>query len=310
MTKFFLNFILTISFFSINAQPVKIDTVITSKDLYEIVSVLSSDKMNGRYTGSKEIDSAALYISKKFEEAGLYPVAGNNYYFQDFKVATKNGEVKATNIVGVIPRKDTTQDSIIIICAHYDHIGNGNLGAMKKDRNDNIYNGANDDAAGVAALIEIAKYYSILKENKYAILFIAFSAEEWGLIGSKYENEMLNSNLLKAVINMDMIGRPISKKMQKCMVISDNSTSIIKQLNESLNDVNKFFIEDQYPLEFLNSRADHASFPNCKNAFTLICTSPNDEFYHSPKDSIETINFPFLLKTTLNIAEACRLFIK
>ena len=107
-----------------------------------------------------------------------------------------------------------------------------------------------------------------------------------------------------------MLGRPMSKKIEKCMVISNNSNSIIKKLNKNLKIDKKYFIEDQYPLDNMNVRADHASFPRCKNAFTLICTSPKDEFYHAPDDTIETIDFPFLTKTVINIAEACRIFIK
>jgi Peptidase family M28 len=102
----------------------------------------------------------------------------------------------------------------------------------------------------------------------------------------------------------------MSQRNEKCMVISNNSSSIIKKLNRNLKTTKKYFIEDQYPLENMNSRSDHASFTKCKNAFTLISTSPKDEFYHAPGDTIDTIDFPFLLKTTLNIAEACRVFIK
>ena len=312
--KILLNIIIYFFYFSGSAQDNTINNsagIITKNALFEVISFLASDKMNGRYVGTKEIDSAAKYIAIKFEEAGLFPIVENNNYFQDFTITTNHGDVvKATNVIGIIPPKNTTQDSIVIISAHYDHIGNGINGGMKDDATDNIYNGANDNAAGVAALIEIAKYYTILNENKYAIVFIAFTAEEWGLVGSRYEGQFLNNSLIKAVVNIEMIGRPMDKKKEKCMVISDNSNSIIKKLNQKLNLSNKYFIEDQYPLENLNVRADHASFPKCKNAFTLICTSPKDQYYHAPDDTIDTIDFPFLLKTILNIAEACRIFIK
>jgi Zn-dependent M28 family amino/carboxypeptidase len=313
MIKILLHFIFSFLYLSALAQSDYINEAsktITKNALYETIFFLASDTMKGRNTGTKEIDSAAQYIANKFEEAGLFSIAENNDYFQDFIITTSKGGVKATNVMGVIPRKDTTQDSIVIISAHYDHIGNGNNGAMKTNVSDSIYNGANDNASGVASLIEIAKYYTLLNENKYAIVFIAFTAEEWGLVGSRYESGLLNSSLIKAVINLDMIGRPINKRFQKCMVVTNNSGPIIKKLNKTLQTTKKYFIEDQYPLENLNLRADHASFPNCKNAFTLICTSPKDEFYHAPDDTIDTIDFPFLLKTTINIAEACRAFIK
>jgi Zn-dependent M28 family amino/carboxypeptidase len=313
MIKFLFNTILNLLYFSAFAQPNVINnatSVITKSALFETISFLASDKMNGRYTGSKEADTVAKYIANQFEKIGLFPVVGNDNYFQNFTIKTDRAEIKASNVMGIIPRKDTTENSIVIISAHYDHIGNGANGAMKIDSNDNIYNGANDNAAGVAALLEIAKYYTQLDENKYTIIFIAFAAEEWGLLGSTYESKILNSSLIKAVINIDMIGRPMSKNLEKCMVVSNNSAFIIKKLNKYLKRAKNFFIEDQYPFENLNSRADHASFPKCKNAFTLMSTSANDEFYHAPNDTIDTIDFPFLTKTVINIADACRIFIK
>jgi Zn-dependent M28 family amino/carboxypeptidase len=313
MIKFLFNIVLVFFCFSASAQSniTNNDTsIITRNSLFETISFLSSDKMKGRFTGTIEVDSAAEYIARKFEEVGLYPIINNKYYFQDFIIPTNKGNVKATNVMGIIPRKDSTQDSIIIISAHYDHIGNGNIGAMKTIPEDTIYNGANDNAAGVAAIIEIAKYYNLLNENKYNVLFIAFAAEEWGLVGSNFENSLLDGVPIKAVINIDMIGRPMSRNNKKCMVISDNSRKIIKVLNNSLKSNVKFFIEDQFPLEYLNKRADHASFTSCKNSFTLTCTSPKDEFYHAPNDTIETLDFSFLAITVKNIAEACRVFIK
>ena len=135
MLKFLLNIVVYFLYFTAPAQTDTINTaanIITRNALFQTISVLASDKMNGRYTGTKEVDSAAKYIATKFEEVGLFTAAENNNYFQDFTITTNSGKlVKATNVMGIIPRKDTTQDSIVIISAHYDHIGNGNIGAIR-----------------------------------------------------------------------------------------------------------------------------------------------------------------------------------
>lgn len=305
-----INFIFIFFYHLVSAQSIILDSTILRDSLWTSISFLASDKLKGRYTGTKESTLAATYIANKFESAGLYSVIGNDNYFQYFTITTNHGDVKATNVMGILPAKDSLMDSIVIMSAHYDHIGRGNIGAKKTNNKDNIYNGANDNAAGVAAIIEIAKYYSSLNENTYNIVFIAFDAEEWGLLGSEVETKFLNTSLIKAVINLDMIGRPISNTIKKCMVISEESKPIITALNNSSIGENNYFIADQFPSENLLKRTDQASFSDCKKAFTLICSAPDDKYYHSPNDTIETIDFPFLTKAVINIAEACRIFIK
>jgi Zn-dependent M28 family amino/carboxypeptidase len=305
-----LNFIFLFFYHSASAQSIIIDSTQLKDSLCASISFLASDKLKGRYTGTKESTLAATYIANKFENAGLYSVLSNDNYFQHFTITTNRGDVKATNVMGILPSKDSMMDSIVIISAHYDHIGRGNIGAKKSNFKDNIYNGANDNAAGVAAIIEIAKYYSSLNENKYGIVFIAFDAEEWGLLGSEVETKFLNTSLIKAVINLDMIGRPINTSTKRCMVIGEKSPQVIAKLNSSSIKELNYFISDQFPHDNMKNRADHASFNDCEYAFTLICSSPNDEYYHAPNDTIETIDFPFLTTTVMNIAEACRIFIK
>jgi Zn-dependent M28 family amino/carboxypeptidase len=310
MIKNFMCLILQFFFVSLFAQSKLIDSVSLTNSLYNSISFLSSNKLKGRFTGTKESKEAASYIADKFENAGLYQLKENDRYFQHFTINTNNGDVSAINVMGILPSKDSLMDSVLLITAHYDHIGHGKIGAMKSSFKDNIYNGANDNAAGVAAIIEIAKYYSYLSENKYDIIFIAFDAEEWGLLGSEVETKFLNTSLIKAVINLDMIGRPIDTKTKKCMVVSEKSKQIISKLNGASIKNHNFFISDQFPGDNMINRTDQASFNDCEYSFSLVCSSPNDEYYHAPNDTIETIDFPFLTTTVMNIAEACRIFVK
>ena len=287
-----------------------IDSIITTTSLYNNIKILSSDSLKGRKTGTQGADDAAVFIANKFRKAGLLISAGNDGYFQHFFIQSQEKRTYTKNVIGVLPGT-TASEKIIIICAHYDHLGSGinPYGAVTTEFNDTIYNGANDNASGVAVLIEMAKYYAAIRENKYTIVFIAFSAEEWGLVGSRYLSQNMDKKLLKAVINFDMLGRPFNEKEKSCMVIGADADKKIRLLNSSLLPGTAFFIRDQFPLQHLDERMDHASFSFCKNAFSITAATDKDEFYHSPDDEISTIDFDFLTQTAKNIAVACGVFI-
>jgi len=102
----------------------------------------------------------------------------HRYLFRSFS----NLEYDGINVMGALKGNESA-DSIVVFSAHYDHIGMDQPGYYVED---SVYNGANDNASGVSTIIELAKYYSALKGNKYTILFIAFSGEEMGLLGSEY----------------------------------------------------------------------------------------------------------------------------
>lgn len=294
--------------YTVHSQP--IDSIITTSSLYNNIQILSSDSLQGRGTGTQGEHNAAVFIADKFRKAGLSFSAGNDSYFQHFFIQSGGKRSYTKNVIGILPGT-TTSEEVIIMCAHYDHLGSGiaPYGAVTTDFKDTIFNGANDNASGVAVLMEIANYYAAIRENKYTILFIAFSAEELGLIGSKYLSENMDKKLLKGVINFDMLGRPFNKKQKSCMVIGADANKIIRLLNSNLLPGAHFFVRDQFPLQHLNERMDHSSFSFCKNAFSITAATDNDEFYHSPHDEINTLDFGFLTQTTKNIAIACKALI-
>lgn len=210
-------------------------------------------------------------------------------------------------MLGAIKGIDST-DTVVIFCAHYDHIGEKTV--VLKNEKDSIYNGANDNASGVALLIELAKYYTALKINRYTIIFIAFSGEELGLLGSAYTASNMNQNLVHAVINFDMVGRPADSFKKNCMVIAENSKPIMKKLNAEIGFKKVFFVADRYPEEFLFTRSDHYSFDKVANRIFFTASAPKDQYYHTLKDELKTIDFDFLFTATKNIAIACKIFIK
>ncbi|MCX2741109.1 M28 family peptidase [Pontibacter anaerobius] len=172
------------------AQRSKPDAALLLRD----VKVLSADSMQGRRSGSEGNLMAQEYILKRFREIGLKPF--NNSYKQHFEIDTKRAKVpEATNLIGYIPGKS---DKAIIVTAHYDHIG---------QRDGEVYNGADDNASGVGALLAAAAYFA-KHPPKHTIIFAALDGEELGLQGAKafLDNPPVPLHKILLNVNMDMLG--------------------------------------------------------------------------------------------------------
>lgn len=158
------------------------------------VKVLSADSMQGRLSGTEGNLMAQEYILKRFEEVGLQPFNGS--YKQHFQINTKRAQVEqATNLIGYIPGKS---DKVIVVTAHYDHVG---------QRDGEIYNGADDNASGVGALLAAAAHFS-KHPPKHTIIFAALDGEELGLSGAKafLEQPPVPLQHILLNVNMDMLG--------------------------------------------------------------------------------------------------------
>jgi len=295
--------------FTSTSQSTLIDSIITKASLEYTVSALANDSMKGRFTGMPETIKAANFIASRFETAGLKTLAGNDkffsYYPLKFLVDDKIELVDAINVIGAI-RGMGSPDTVVIFCAHYDHKG-VNRAAFRSQ--DSVFNGANDNASGVALLIELAQYYVAIKNNRYTLVFIAFSGEELGLLGSAYTVSNMDQSYVHAVINFDMVGRPIDKWTKQCMVVAEEPKPVIKKLNARIYPQKGFFMDDNYPEQNLFRRSDHYSFNKVKNKIFLTTSSPYDIYYHTVKDEFNTIDFDFLLLATKNIALGCEIYL-
>ncbi len=197
--------------------------VFSSKRMMETIEYLASDELKGRAIGTKEIDDAADYIAKKFEEYGLQPGSDDGTYFQTWtqNVLDKK-DVKLKNVVGIIPGTNPKLSEAVVISAHYDHLGLGNPGA-KKGNEGKIHNGADDNASGVAVMLEIAKTLGKTAKPARTIIFVAFTAEESGLIGSRYfvaNYKKFTIEKILANLNLDTVGRLFENKL---MVLNSNT---------------------------------------------------------------------------------------
>lgn len=172
--------------------------------LLEDVEILSSDVYKGRQTGTIENQMAANYIIGRFKKIGVSPFRGT--FKQSFTFKSKLAKtIYGNNIIGQIPGK--TND-VIVISAHYDHVG---------IKNGLIYNGADDNASGIGGLLAIASYYQKNKP-KHTLIFAAFDAEEMGLEGAKafVSNSKNQLSKVKMNINMDMISHNDKGELYVC----------------------------------------------------------------------------------------------
>jgi len=189
MKKIVLISALVVGSFAVSAQEIKLD----KKQLLHDVQVLAADSMEGRLSGSEGNAKAQAYIEKRFKQVGLKPFKGN--YKHHFKLEGRGVVVdKATNLIGYIPGKS---DKAIVITAHYDHVG---------VRDGKIFNGTDDNASGVGALLAAASYFKKHKPD-HTLIFAALDGEELGLKGANafLENPPVPLENILLNVNMDML---------------------------------------------------------------------------------------------------------
>ena len=263
------------------------------KNLKKYVYYLSDDRMKGRGTGSKQNLKAAKFIRKEFKKFKLQPL-GNDGFFQEFdakirKVKVPDSIRKARNVIGFL---DNHAEKTIVIGAHYDHIGEGKQGSsLAKNSFGMIHNGADDNASGVAGLLELARYYSQNNiQEPVNFLFIAFGAEELGLVGSRYfvRNPTYDLGKILWMLNMDMIGR-LNKKSGVSIIgfgTSPAFESIFKDINTK--DFVKFYTGYEG-----KGGSDQTSFYE-KNIPVLFFHTGGHEDYHKPTDDAPKVDFESL----------------
>jgi aminopeptidase N len=187
---------------------------IFSRDrLLEHVNWLAAPEREGRGMGSGGLEASAEYIAAQFAEIGLEPAGDEGSYFQTFTANTgpDGGPHDIRNVIGYLPGSNPDfADQAALITAHYDHLGRGWPDERAQAEPGAIYYGADDNASGVAVLIELARAYAEESAPPRSLVFVAFSGEEAGLLGSAYYVEHPSPAPLEGiigVINMDTVGR-------------------------------------------------------------------------------------------------------
>ena len=289
MKKLTFVFFVLVSVF-LNSQT--INEISVKKHLY----TLANDSMQGRKAGSPGIEKAAKYIELQFSEIGLKPFE-NSSFRQSFKHINSRSEKKEEldlfNIIGLL-EGTSLKEEFVVISAHYDH-----LGQIEGGKGDLVFNGANDNATGVAAMIMLAEYFKKAKINKRSILFVAFTAEEMGLIGSNYFGKTISAESIIAGVNIEMIGKesPFGPKTAWLTGFKRSTFGEIIQKNLSSSEYRLY--PDPYKDFRLFFRSDNASLARLGVPAHTFSTSPMDKDldYHQLSDEVETLDVKIITET-------------
>jgi Zn-dependent M28 family amino/carboxypeptidase len=280
---------------------------ITPESLKTNLTVIASDEMEGRETGSEGQKQAGRYIIEQYKNAGIPFPKGATSYYQPIPAAYLNAKYNETlsdseNIWAFIEGSEKP-DEIVVLSAHYDHVG------IKKGE---IYNGADDDGSGTVGLIEVAKALQKAKNDgfgpKRSVLILHVTGEEHGLHGSRFysENPLFPLKNTVADVNIDMIGRRdefhTDSNNYVYVIGSDYLSSDLYAICE---EVNKEFIglnldykyNDKKDKNRFYYRSDHYNF--AKNGIpSVFLFNGTHADYHKPTDTVDKIEFDALAKRT------------
>jgi len=293
MKKLVFLFVL-IGFLSCENEP-----KVAENKIKDDVSFLADDKLEGRQTGTQGELLAADYISNRFKAIGLQS-KGTEAYLQPFSFKPKtdphkevefttnaDSTITGNNVIGFI---NNNAKSTIVIGAHYDHLGFGGEGSLYREKDKAIHNGADDNASGVAVMLNLASRLKVKNDlakikDKNNYLFMAFSGEEMGLLGSNYfsKNPTIDAESINYMINMDMVGR--MKPDSSLAVYGTGTSPIFKQTLKSNNDKFKL-VENESGV----GPSDHTSFYLIDIPVLHFFTGQHED-YHKPGDDSDKLNY-------------------
>ncbi len=276
---------------------------IAGKSLLENIEFLSSDELKGRKTGSEGNAAARAFILEQFKIIGLETHYTDFQQEFNFENRRENKTYEdAVNIVGFVA--GSSSKKLIVITAHYDHVGIGRPNAEE----DSIYNGADDNASGTAALIELAKYF---KKNRpeHSMIFAALDGEEMGLQGAKalIKNFPFPMEQIVLNINMDMISRNEKGELYASGAYYNPSLKLILEQAAAESTPKLLFGHDEPNTGRDNwtQSSDHGPFFSA-NVPHLYFGVEDHVDYHKPSDSFENIDQQFYVNA-VNLILKCTL---
>lgn len=201
------------------------------------------------------------------------------------------------NVVGMLPGRRS--DEIVLFSAHYDHVG-----ILPSVDGDSIANGANDDASGTTAIIELARYFAARAPQERSLMFAAFTAEELGGIGSAYFSRHIDPDQIVAMLNIEMIGKPATDRPNAAWVTGWDRSDLGRILARGVQGTRYTFYADPYPAENLFYRSDNASLARLGVPAHSMSTTPIDvdTDYHQVTDEVETLDLDHMTGTIRAIA--------
>ncbi len=255
----------------------------------ETVRYLADGALEGRLAGSPGAHCAGEYIAERFAQIGLEPAGENGSYFQELPLASSINphapSGKGRNVIGLLRGDDPSlAGEVLIIGAHYDHLGRGPFGSLEPD-SDEIHNGADDNASGVATMLDAAERLASRFRLARTVIFVAFTGEEFGLLGSAHyaRNPTWPLDDTVAMLNLDMVGRlddgsvivyGIGTAVEWDQMVSEAAATV---------GVDVAFHETGY------GPSDHTSFYSQAIPVLHFFTNVHGD-YHKPSDDVEKID--------------------
>jgi Zn-dependent M28 family amino/carboxypeptidase len=258
--------------------------------LKQTVETLSAPSMQGRGVGTDGLQQSAELIRAAFRSAGLKSGAADGSFFQQFPYTDKSSgkEISLRNIIGILQPADASVRETIVVGAHYDHLGSGPAFSLAKgEQKHSLHPGADDNASGVALLLELARHIAAVGPDVgKRIVFIAFSGEEEGELGSKYYVAHPLGPLADTItmINLDMVGRVRENIIGIAGNKSGDAFNAVLDQAATTSHLTIMRAGDEYPDD-----SDHGPFAAAGVPFLYICSGSHDD-RHTPGDTADKIN--------------------
>lgn len=291
---------------------VTVETINESEDFREALNTYRNDDRSSiitvseahsewfsRYRGYYSRANRTLDIDQKPND--LFVLTNDRVRSANVEIFNKIETQPLANVVGKIPGQ--TEDEILLFSAHYDHIG-----VVNPVEEDSVANGANDNASGVAAVIELARYFSKGPKPERTLYFVGFTAEETGGFGSRYFSEQIDPDKISAMVNIEMIGKPAVEGGNTAWITGYGLTSFGRIFDENAPEDFDFYA-DPYPNQNLFYRSDNATLARLGVPAHTISTTPIDvdQDYHQVSDEFSTINIEHTTNTIRAIARVSEL---
>ncbi|MEW6742009.1 MAG: M20/M25/M40 family metallo-hydrolase [Planctomycetota bacterium] len=280
----------------------RLEPVFDVRPLMGTVNALASDELEGRGVGTAGLDQAGDFIAERFAEYGLEAGGDEGSYFHAWvEPEGPRGEpVTLRNVIAVLrgARKEWEQQSVVV-GAHYDHLGRG-WPDVRSGMEGQVHNGADDNASGVAVLLEVARLLAAESHPERTIVFVAFSGEEWGLKGSReYVRSMERWPVRDALamINLDTVGRLQGKKLTVLGAGSATEWVHIAMGIGFTTGIESTVVPDDF------GGSDQKPFLEAGVPAIQLFTGPHED-YHRPSDDVEKIDAGGLVKVALFLREA------
>jgi acetylornithine deacetylase/succinyl-diaminopimelate desuccinylase-like protein len=298
----------------ISINPIQVDAAKPRRALAELPPVFSESRMladithlssaafKGRELGTPELDTAAQYIAKQFQQIGLLPGGDNRGYFQTWQqdVGAPKGTITLRNVIGILPgtNPQLTGQSLVI-GAHYDHLGIG-WPDVRAAHQGKIHHGADDNASGIAVMLELARQITSKWQPERTIILAAFTGEEAGLLGSKHyigTAEDYPVEKIIAMLNLDTVGRLGSNPVTLFGTGTARELVHVFRGAGFVTGISVNAVQDDF------GSSDQAAFIKAGVPAVQFFASAHED-YHAPGDTADKIDSAGLVKVAAILKEA------